>query len=165
MSPPPRGRMICAPTQPKRFPREQNTHYTRRVCAIEVKSGCRLAGRQPKAATWCRYRCAGCKEHLAPTSRFLWGPGCRQYVTRALAPSHICWQTPVAFCLLCRHGQSRSPRRAKRFRRAGSSRPTFVGGHAGPPLRNDREMGVGGGVLDAPTKPPILPTRNFRAPS
>ena len=35
------------------------------------------------------YDSAGRKEYLARTSRILRGPGCRLYVTQALAPSHI----------------------------------------------------------------------------
>jgi len=105
---------FCLSTSRRLAQRERNTHRSRRVCAIGVKSGCCLAGRQPKDATWCRHRCAGREEYLPLTSRSLWGPGCRQYGTRALAPSPICWQTPAAFWFLCRRGQRNSPRRAKR---------------------------------------------------
>ena len=54
---------------------------------------------------------------------------------------------PAAFCLLCRRGQRRSPRRAKpcKVRRAESSRPTDITAHgdgrAGvPPLRHGKKV-------------------------
>ncbi len=54
---------------------------------------------------------------------------------------------PAAFCLLCRRGQRRSPRRAKpcKVRRAESSRPTGITAHgdgrAGvPPLRHGKKV-------------------------
>ena len=64
---------------------------------------------------------------------------------------------PAAFCLLCRRGQRRSPRRAKpcKVRRAESSRPTGVtaygDGRAGvPPLRHGKKVSQGTGGRGKP---------------
>ena len=67
---------------------------------------------------------------------------------------------PVAFCLLCRRGQRRSPRRAKpcKVRRAESSRPTDVMVHEGraclgpvPTAIHDHFRDMAGGASPSPT--------------
>ena len=78
---------------------------------------------------------------------------------------------PAAFCLLCRRGQRRSPRRAKPCEAA---RPTDVtahggaGGHMGPPLQRLRRITAGrenGRGKPLPYKVPgkYTPAENWRA--
>ena len=59
------------------------------LCSLERESDWIEWGGSLIGACTVLVPCAGCKGSLAQTSRFLWGSGCRVFVTQALAPSHI----------------------------------------------------------------------------
>ena len=83
------------------------------LCVIDGRSDCIWAVRQPNRRTMCRYRSAGCKNTLQKRTVVFGGRGAECMRCRHEVPNLISLCTPVAVCLLCRHGQSRSPRKAK----------------------------------------------------